>query len=71
MMGNAEQMFMLTGFPAFLMMLVVSLLWVIPLFRILPRFGFSKWLACLGFIPVVGPIAVLILLWILAFSEAK
>jgi hypothetical protein len=46
-------------------LIVNAVIWVIPLYRLLPRAGMSANLAWLGVIPVVG----LILLWILAFSR--
>ena len=45
-------------------LLVVFVVNVIALWRLLPRFGLSKWLALPGFIPLVA----FILVWIMAFG---
>ena len=58
-----------TGLPAFVILVFVSLIWVVPLWRLLPRFGVSKWLSCLGFIPGIGGFASIILLWVIAFRD--
>ena len=50
-----------------LVILVVGLLWVVPLARICRRVGIGWGWALLGFIPVLGVIA----LWIVAFSRWK
>ncbi len=44
-------------------LLVVFFVNVIALWRLLPRFGLSKWLALPGFIPLVA----FILIWTMAF----
>ena len=43
----------------------IALALVIPFWRILPRFGFSKYLALLAIIPVFA----IALLWIIAFRD--
>ena len=58
-----------TGLPALLIMMVFALLWVFPLWRLLPKFGISKWWACIGFVPVIGSLAVLVFIWIMAFND--
>ncbi len=68
-MNNAEPLFTLTGFPALIFMIVLALIWVVPMWKLLPKFGFSKWLSCLGFIPILGAFAVLVLIWVIAFSD--
>lgn len=61
--------FSLTGFPAFLAICVVSLLWVVPMWKLLPKHGYSKWLSCLGFLPILGAFATLVLIWVIAFGK--
>ena len=47
-----------------LILLIITLLWVIPLGQISRRIGWSPWLGLLGFIPLAG----VILLWAIALG---
>ncbi|WP_227419072.1 hypothetical protein [Roseitranquillus sediminis] len=46
-------------------MLIIGLLWVIPFWKLLPRYGIPSWVAILSIFPLVA----LILLWIMAFRD--
>ncbi len=52
------------GLPG-LIFILMMLLWVGALWKLLPKFGYPKWLSIFGVIPF----APLIFVWILAFSE--
>lgn len=45
--------------------LVVAVLVIVPFWKILPRYGISKYFAVLTIIPAIA----LVLLWIIAFKE--
>jgi hypothetical protein len=45
--------------------LVVAVLVIVPFWKILPRYGISKYFAVLTVIPAIA----LVLLWIIAFKE--
>ena len=60
---------MMQGMGAFNLMtgfLFMAVLLVVPFWRLLPRFGLSKYLS----IVAVLPVGALILLWIIAFRDA-
>ena len=59
------------GLPGLLFLLVIALIWVIPMWRLLPKFGMSKWLSLLAFIPALGGIAMIVFIWIMAFKDPK
>jgi hypothetical protein len=45
--------------------LVVAVLMIVPFWKILPRYGISKYFAILAIIPAIA----LVLLWIIAFKD--
>ncbi|WP_413719262.1 hypothetical protein [Silicimonas sp. MF1-12-2] len=45
--------------------LVVAVLLIVPFWKILPRYGISKYFAILTIIPAIA----LVLLWIIAFKD--
>jgi hypothetical protein len=45
--------------------LVVAVLMIVPFWKILPRYGISKYFAILTIIPAIA----LVLLWIIAFKD--
>lgn len=49
----------------FFWFLIVAVLVVVPFWKLLPRFGISKYFALLALLPAVA----LILLWIIAFKD--
>ena len=51
-----------------LILVIVAALWVIPLWKILPRTGMPAWLALLTIIPGIGPMIGLVLIWVVAFK---
>ncbi len=53
------------GLPGLLLLLVIAFIMVFPFWKLLPKFGFPKWLALLAIIPVFQVIFV----WMMAFSE--
>jgi hypothetical protein len=46
-------------------LIVSAVIWVVPLYRLLPRAGMNANLAFIAVIPIAG----LVLLWVLAFSR--
>jgi len=50
-------------------MFLISLVWVVPMWRLLPKFGFNKWIAALGFVPMIGSLIMLVMLWVISFRE--
>lgn len=59
------------GLPGFLMIIVMALVWTVPYWMLLPKFGFSKYLSLLCLIPFLGSFIALIFLWVLAFSHTR
>ena len=55
------------GLPGLLLIAVICFLSVYPFWRLLPKFGFSKWLSIVS----VLPLGMIILIWVLAFSDPK
>lgn len=56
------------GLPGLLLVMVIFLtLVIVPFWKLLPKFGYSKWIALLIFIPFVP----LILLWMMALTEPE
>ena len=53
------------GGGGFLWFLIIGALIVIPFWKLLPRFGLSKYFALLAIIPAIA----LVLLWIMAFKD--
>ncbi len=53
------------GATGMLMMLIVALALVIPFWKLLPRFGYSAWIAVFATIPL----GALVLLWLMAFTD--
>ncbi len=53
------------GGGGFLWFLIIGALVVIPFWKLLPRYGLSKYFALLAIIPAIA----LVLLWIMAFKE--
>lgn len=53
------------GFPGVLVILIAIILAVVPFWKLLPKFGLSKWLILFLLLPVGW----LILLWIMALRE--
>ncbi len=49
----------------FLWFLIVAVLVVVPFWKLLPRYGISKYFALLAIIPAIA----LVLLWIIAFKD--
>ena len=45
--------------------LIVAVLLIVPFWKLLPRYGISKYFALLTIIPAIA----LVLLWIMAFKE--
>lgn len=48
-----------------LWLLVIGVLIVVPFWKLLPRFGISKYFALLAVLPAIA----LVLLWIMAFKD--
>jgi hypothetical protein len=48
-----------------LWLLIVAVLTVVPFWKLLPRYGISKYYACLAVMPAIA----LVLLWIIAFKD--
>ena len=48
-----------------LWLLVIGVLIVVPFWKLLPRFGISKYFALLALLPAIA----LVLLWIMAFKD--
>ena len=55
------------GLPGLIMLLAILVFWIYPFWRLLPKFGYSKWLSLV----VLIPIGAVVLIWILAFSEPR
>ena len=53
------------GLPGLVFMLVMLTVLVVPFWRLLPKFGISKWVSILAIVPL----APLVLLWVIAFME--
>lgn len=53
------------GGGGFLGVLIVAILVIVPFWKLLPRFGISKYVALFAIIPGVA----LVLLWIIAFKD--
>ncbi|MFX0541339.1 hypothetical protein ACEWPM_006345 [Roseovarius sp. S4756] len=53
------------GLPGLILMLVILTVLIVPFWRLLPKFGISKWVSILAIIPA----APLVLLWVIAFME--
>lgn len=53
------------GGGGFLWFLIIGALVVIPFWKLLPRYGLSKYFALLAIIPAIA----LVLLWIMAFKD--
>ncbi len=53
------------GGGGILWFLIIGALIVIPFWKLLPRFGLSKYFALLAIIPAIA----LVLLWIMAFKD--
>ena len=53
------------GGGGLLWFLIIGALVVIPFWKLLPRYGLSKYFALLAIIPAIA----LVLLWIMAFKE--
>jgi len=51
--------------------MIVVVLCVIPLRKIYRKAGFSPWILLLWFVPLVGPLLGLIVLYIVAYSKRK
>ena len=49
----------------FIWFLIVAVLLIVPFWKLLPRYGISKYFALLTIIPAIA----LVLLWIMAFRE--
>lgn len=49
----------------FLWVVIIAVLIVVPFWKILPRYGISKYFALLTVIPAIA----LVLLWIIAFKD--
>ena len=44
-------------------LIIFSVIWIVPFWILLPKFGLSKWISLAAFLPFVG----FILLWVIAF----
>jgi len=53
------------GLPGLVMLAIMIVVMVVPFWRLLPKFGISKWVSVLAVVPMVA----LALLWIIAFME--
>ena len=53
------------GGGGFIWFLIVAVLLIVPFWKLLPRYGISKYFALLTIIPAIA----LVLLWIMAFRE--
>jgi hypothetical protein len=53
------------GGPILFWIFLIAILIVVPFWRILPRYGISKFFALLAPLPAIA----LVLLWIIAFKE--
>jgi hypothetical protein len=47
--------------------LLNAVLWCVPLYKLMPRYGMSRWVALAAAVPAVGTI----LLWVLALALAR
>ena len=61
MMGGGYGM----GGSGFLFLVVMAVLFVVPFWRLLPKFGIPSWVALVSIIPL----GALILLWVMAFRD--
>ena len=59
------------GLPGLLLIIVVNLLLVIPFWKILPRYGYNKYLSLLCMIPWIGGVAMIIYLWLIALADGE
>ncbi len=57
------------GLPGLLMVLVIMLIFVVPMWNLLPKFGYSKYISLVCIVPMLGPVAFLVLVWVLAFTK--
>jgi len=57
--------------PGLLVVILAALIWVVPMWRLLPQYGYSKWISLIAAVPVFGSIFAIVLLWVLAFSTPK
>lgn len=53
------------GLPGLVLVLAFLLLWIVPMWKLLKKFGIPGWLAIFSVVPLVQ----LILLWVMALSE--
>ena len=49
--------------------LIIGLLFFYPIWRLLPKFGISKFWTLICFLPAVGPYGMIILLYVMAFRD--
>ena len=59
------------GLPGLLFVILLGVLWTVPFWKILPRYGINKYVSLICLIPWLGSIASLVLLWIIAFTKAE
>ncbi|MEL7000096.1 MAG: hypothetical protein AAFP68_17695 [Pseudomonadota bacterium] len=52
-----------------MIVILIGVIWAVPLWKMLPRTGLPKQLALLMFLPVVGTIALVVLIWIMAYRD--
>jgi hypothetical protein len=51
--------------------IVLMPLLAIPMWILLPKYGYNKFISLVCIVPIIGSLAFLILVWIFAFSEMK
>jgi hypothetical protein len=55
--------------PLMVLSMLLTLPYVVPLWRIMGRTGQSSWLSLLTLLPVIGLIVSLVLMWVVAFRR--
>jgi len=53
------------GLPGLILIIAFLALWIVPMWKLLKKFGIPGWLAIFSVVPLVQ----LILLWVMALSE--
>lgn len=59
------------GLPGLLLIAVFGVIYTVPFWKILPKFGLNKYISLACLIPFLNTFPVIILLWVIAFSEPR
>jgi hypothetical protein len=59
------------GLPGLLLITLFGVIYTIPFWKLLPKFGLNKFISLLCLIPFLNTFVVIILLWVVAFSEPR